>query len=302
MISIGRILFPTDFSDGAEHAFAIADSLAQRYGAELHVLHVIVWASAHLSPSFLYGISAEEQDKLLATARGHTDDKIAGTVPPDRKYLHKVSQVTHISAAEAIVNYADQNDMELVVMGTHGHGAIKRLLLGSTAEKVVRLAPCSVLTVHPDTDVTNYQPRRLLVPVDFSEHSADLLQYATHLASDEGASLDVMHVVPPQTVPTVYFAMEPMPVPYAEIRERAEEHLRVMVRDIVGDSVPSRTLVTLGDPVTEITERAREEGYDLLLVATHGYSGIKRAFLGSVAERIVRTAACPVLVVRGTGG
>src|SRR5690606_25042285 len=128
MISIKRILFPTDFSDGAESAFAIADSLAQKYDAALHVRHAIIWSSAHLSPSFLYGISAEEQDKLLSTARGHTDEKIAGTVPAERKYLHKVSQVTHISAAEAIVNYVDQNDMDLVVMGTHGHGAVKRLL------------------------------------------------------------------------------------------------------------------------------------------------------------------------------
>jgi len=301
MISIKRILFPTDFSDGAESAFAIADSLAQKYDAELHVLHVIIWSSAHLSPSFLYGISAEEQDKLLSTARGHTDEKIAGTVPAERKYLHKVSQVTHISAAEAIVNYVDQNDMDLVVMGTHGHGAVKRLLLGSTADKVVRLAPCPVLTVRPDANVANYRPRRILVPVDFSEHSTHLLEYAAHLAANSGASVDVMHVVPPQTVPTVYYAMDPIPMPYDKIRERSEEYLKKLTDDVIGDTVPTHTVVTLGDPVTEITDRAREEAYDLLVVATHGYSGIKRAFLGSVAERIVRTAPCPVLVVRGTG-
>jgi nucleotide-binding universal stress UspA family protein len=301
MISIKRILFPTDFSDSAERAFAIADSLAQKYDATLHVLHVIVWSSAHLSPAFLYGMSAAEQDQLLANARGHAGEKIAGTVPAERTYPHTVAQVTHISAPEAIVDYVDENKIDLVVMGTHGHGAIKRFFLGSTTDKVVRLAACPVITVHPDADVADYKPRRLLVPVDFSEQSPVLLRHAMHLAEDEGGSLDVIHVVPPQTVPSVYYTMEPLPVPYEEIRLRAEEHLSSLLREIVGDAVPTRSFVTIGDPVTEITERARASGYDLLVVATHGYSGIKRAFLGSVAERVVRSAPCPVLVIKSHG-
>jgi nucleotide-binding universal stress UspA family protein len=301
MISIKRILFPTDFSACAEQAFIVADQMAKRYGAELHVLHVIVWSGADLNPGMLYGLPQSEQERLLENVRGHISERIERAIPENRPYPYKLAEMTDSSSAAAIVSYVDDHDIDLVVMGTHGHHRLKRLLLGSTAERVVRLAKCPVLTVRESSKVEDYAPRRILLPVDFSDQTESLLRHALHVAADENAEIDIVHVVPPQYLPAIYYGADPLPVPYDEIRKRTMAHLKEVIADVIGTSVRTRPFVVVGDPVTEIIEMASKSEYDLLIVSTHGYSGIKHALVGSVAERVVRSASCPVLVTKTFG-
>lgn len=301
MIAIKRILFPTDFSPCAEKAFAVADKLAKRYDAELHVVHVIVWSGADLNPGVLYGLPQTEQERVLANVRGHVRDKIKGAIPEGTSYPYKLTEVTDSSAASAVISYVEDHDIDLVVMGTHGYRRLKRVLLGSTAERVVRLAKCPVLTVRRDAKVDDYEPRRILVPVDFSDQTESLLRHAMFVAADENAVIDVIHVIPPQYLPAIYYGADPLPVPYDQIRRRTMTHLREVLDDVIGDSVKSNPFVAVGDPVTEITEMANKSDYDLMIISTHGYSGVKHALLGSVAERVVRSAPCPVLVTKTFG-
>jgi universal stress protein A len=136
----------------------------------------------------------------------------------------------------------------------------------------------------------------ILVPVDFSEHTAKALAYARAFAGQFAARLMLMHVVEPSVVPDNFGIIPPA---YEEmngaLRKLATERLAALTAD---DSVPAETVVTVGRAAWEIVGRARESGADLIILATHGRSGLKHVFLGSTAEYVVRHAPCPVLTVR----
>ena len=143
-MKLDRILVPTDFSETAQHALDYARDLAQTFGAEVHLLHVVPdpvakgWAgeaTGMVIPDLLRTWEADSAQRLQ-------DIAIEGVT------IERVTAVGHDFVE--ILKYASGNGIDLIVMGTHGRGAVKHMLLGSVAEKVVRKAPCPVLTVrHP---------------------------------------------------------------------------------------------------------------------------------------------------------
>ena len=158
MLTMKQILVPTDFGEPADVALTYGRELASRFGATLHVLHVAdaVFAAPFGAEAYA-AVAPELQHQLEAAARARVNELVIdsdGSGPRTRAAV-----VTSASPALAIVEYAKDNGIELVVMGTHGRGALAHLLLGSVAERVVRLAACPVLTVrhperefvHPDT-------------------------------------------------------------------------------------------------------------------------------------------------------
>ena len=140
-MTLKRILLPTDFSETAAHALGYAREMAERFGAEVHVLYVVPdptpqdWAVGAAAP-----IVSDLLDKWRADAERHLDQVSLGGVDTVRAL-----RVGH--AFMEIVRYATDNAIDMIVMGTHGRGPVRHLLLGSVAEKVVRKAPCPVLTV-----------------------------------------------------------------------------------------------------------------------------------------------------------
>ena len=144
-IKLQDICVAVDFSDTSAAALTYAKALADAFGAKLHLLHVLVnWVpdgDFPVSPQFYVGLeeSARKQLDLLLTAEERT------------KYQAKLSLISGLSEFVEIVRYARDNKIDLLVLGTHGRGAIAHMLMGSVAEKVVRKAPCPVLTVrHPE--------------------------------------------------------------------------------------------------------------------------------------------------------
>jgi len=139
--------------------------------------------------------------------------------------------------------------------------------------------------------------KRILVPVDFSDCSKKALQYALPLAKEHEAALTLLYVVPP-----AYGAGEYGGIDYAQLegsmKEGGEKELTKLVVDEVRQEVPADTLVLVGSPAVEIIEAARSLPADLIVISTHGRTGLKHVFLGSVAERVVQRAPCPVFVVR----
>ncbi len=287
MLSIDRICFPTDFSDGAARAFPQAAFLAHAHDAELLILSV---AGRHLSSYHemrdRHPISEENLAEMLGDRPFDIDDlsikqvQVEGTVVSDR-----------------IVEAARERDIDLIVMGTHGRTGLNRMLMGSVAEEVVRTAPCPVLTTNGgDGDSRSTRVSRILVPIDFSEGARLALAHARELALTYGARIDLFHVVEEVVYPSTY-GIEPAELPTGEVIENVENALADLAREKIGIEhvvVEART----GYAPSAIRAYADETGTDLIVIATHGRSGLDRLLMGSVTETIVRRALQPVFVVK----
>jgi nucleotide-binding universal stress UspA family protein len=141
--------------------------------------------------------------------------------------------------------------------------------------------------------------RRILVPVDFSEHSRDALRYAVDLGSVFDAELVLIHVVESMAYPAdLGYALAPIPQLERELTERGKAELERLARETVGGKLAVRLHVPAGRPFVEIIKAAREFEADLIVIATHGHTGVEHILFGSTAEKVVRKAPCPVLVVR----
>jgi len=290
-MQIRKILFPTDFSECAEYAFEQAAYLADQYGAELHVLHVRETREQEIIPR----INLSE-DEVLEQLQGRiSDDRPAAKDP----HVHLVrTEVKRVSASVGILEYADEHTIDMIVMGTHGRRGISRLLVGSVTEEVVRLATCPVLTVRHNDCQSRGEIQRVLVPIDFSRRSERALQRAADLAQSYRAELVLLHVVEEVALPGVY-GLDPVPVTTPEVIERAQSTLDGLIHQYVS-SVPARAEVVAGHAARDILDFAEQEHIDLIVIATHGRTGIEHLLLGSVAEKVVRLAPCPVCTMRTT--
>jgi nucleotide-binding universal stress UspA family protein len=302
MLRIRKILFPTDFSTCAEQAMGRALHLARRHGAELHLLHVLVLheydplrISAHVSDI------AKLQGLLVENAEAALDEVAARLRSPELRVV--AAQERGISAADPILDYADRQDIDLVVMGTHGRRGARRFLLGSIAERVVKLARCPVLSVRdPGLESTTYHPSRILVPLDFSEHARNAFRHARELAAEEGASIQLLHIVEETPVPYFYGpGTAPRISGRAAIHARAREEMRRLIQSSAGPEAHIEIHVARGSSALDISRFARESRSDLVVIATHGLSSVWQYVMGSVAEAVVRTAPCPVLTVKAFG-
>lgn len=295
MLQLRKILFPTDFSACAESAFAHAVHLAGRFDAELHVLNVALpYEEDPNNPMAHYALRKED----FVT---WTDEASGGVETGHLRMIH--AQMRVVSPAMGIISYADDHDMDLVVMGTHGRHGIDRLFLGSVAEEVVRLSTCPVFTVRQHTDATQTPVeaiRRILVPIDYSPSSTLSLAYARELAATYGARLDLLHVVQDAVLPTAY-GVEATAVAVPEVLDRARQALVDLIDQTPGADVPTTHHVFIGNPAYDIVDFAADVGADLIVIATHGLTGIKRLLLGSITEKVVRRAPCPVFTVKSFG-
>ena len=141
--------------------------------------------------------------------------------------------------------------------------------------------------------------QQILVPIDFSASSRKALHYALSFAQQYRAKLTLVHVVEPPMYPTElgYVPVEIESL-NKSIQATAEEKLRGLAQELIGSELLGQTLVRMGHPYQEVTQVAKELEADLIVISTHGYTGLKHVLLGSTAERIVRHAPCPVLTVR----
>jgi len=141
--------------------------------------------------------------------------------------------------------------------------------------------------------------RRILVPIDFSEHSRKALQYAIPFAEQFKASIDLLYVVEPTIYPADFsFGQVGFPAVEDELRQRGGEELQGLIEREIGGRLPARSAIRTGKAFNEIDQYAADESIDLIIIATHGHSGVEHALFGSTAEKVVRYAPCPVLVVR----
>jgi nucleotide-binding universal stress UspA family protein len=302
-MTLDHILIPTDFSACADHALTHAVDLADRFGARLHLLHVV----NELDPDW-YGITDAQQRavKLRDQIETEARERLQALAPDGeaRDIRTTVSLQLSFDVADSIYEYVAEREIDLVVMGTHGRKGLDRLMLGNVANKIIRHVPCPVMTVREEIPWAGEEEdvafEDILAPIDFSDHSRNALRVAKDLAAPYQARLHLLFVAEKRTVPTFsdtglpgvgVVEMDP------EITKNAENALQQLDENIGGPAVQSAYHVREGNVSQDVVDFAETHGVDLIVMATRGLTGVNRFLMGSNTERIVRVAPCPVLTL-----
>jgi len=281
-----KILFPTDGSKDAELAATTAVALTKLTGSELHVVTV-----AEEYPSY-------DAYRPLAERSRHLARKVLDGQVRKVENLDGAVAQSHLAmgrAGEEVVELAEEIEAGLVVMGSRGHGRMRRALMGSVSDSVVRHAHCPVMVVRWKPVVF---PARILLATDGSKEAELAASITADLSKHTGSELHVVTVALEN--PSVYA--------YYDVRHPAEvEQLRQEAREILDQQVArvleaggseAKPHVSMGVPGEEIVFMAEELGADLVVLGSRGLGGIRRALMGSVSDSVVRNAHCTVLVVR----
>ena len=169
---------------------------------------------------------------------------------------------------------------------------------GEVLLKVTRRDEPLLAAANAARETSPFQIKNILVPVDFSDCSKKALRYAIPLAKEHGAALTLLYVVPTPSYVIGEYGIETYLETQAEMRATgARELARLVVNEIKGE-VPADSCVTIGSASHHIVDVAKTVNADVIVISTHGRTGLKHVLLGSVAEHVIRHAPCPVLVVR----
>jgi len=188
-------------------------------------------------------------------------------------------------------------------MATHGRTGIAHLILGSLAEKVVRESRCPVFTTHRGEKLASTEPfQRILVPVDIAERSVVALTYARGIAEHSKGTVYPLHIVPTEETDLllrdVYQAREGTRANLVVAEKVAGQKLHELAQTHLSGVRSAPIIHVSGDPARTILEVERDVNADLIVMATHGFTGLFHLILGSLTEKMVREAACPVLSLR----
>lgn len=292
---LNRIVVPTDFSETGGVAVDLAGRLAGYYAAELHIVNVVdatVYAYA--------GYPFASLNKELTTGAEEALNKVE--LPEAGKQASVSRYILSGTPAREIVDHANRHEADLIVIGTHGHGAIARFFLGSVADRVVHEAECPVLvTKKPKGEIKHPKAKdkpftRILFPTDFSDTARLALDRAVALTEDMDAELYVLHVVDDSLIST--HVEEERKIILKELREHALKEMHDQLPPELMENFDTIGAVQRGAPAKKIAAYAEERHCDLIVMGTHGRTGIERALIGSIADKVIRGASCPVHLVR----
>jgi len=283
-----NILLATDFSPASDAALPHALVIAAQYGSKLYIAHVISPEYRDLQPS-------ETTATMIQQERGSTEQKLEPLLGAVRQKGISCQPLTGEGVIwDVLLDMIHQNDIDLIILGTHGRRGMSKVVLGSVAEEAFRMAPCPVLTVGPKTSETrskDVQLGHILYPVGFVPDSSNAAAYAVSLAEEYHAKLTYMKV---------FADMVPSPEEKAQIQEP--------VRRWMDDHIPAesdqreRTSFELGfGPTAEaILKFASDRGVDLIVMGVRRMDPVMAAHFDKpdTAYDVVCAAPCPVLTVR----
>jgi nucleotide-binding universal stress UspA family protein len=295
---IHRILLATDGSAYAVRAEEYALFLASAWGAGLDMVSVLEFPPG-MNPE--YPINDVYLGQLRKEADRHLD-RLAERA--SQVGLSARKQIVVGIPSQKITAVARDNGDDLVVLGTHGRTGLQHVLLGSTAERVIRGAPCPVLAVRGRKPGSAQVPdhsspiavRRMLVPIDFSDCSLEALEYAIQVARSLNAAITILHVMEPVAYGLDFTLSHPSEL--EEKRVKLSHRLRDLAAAATGCGLQADEVLRGGLPADSILDHARSQAVDLIVMGTHGRRGISHLVNGSVTEAVLRRADCPVLTVR----
>lgn len=300
-MSLRKMLLATDGSPEAERAAHMAITLSREMEAELHVLCVGQVPSAYI-PAETEILDYEFWKEMREFARDEASQRLQEEVRKIEDAGGKVEK-SHVAVGRPdaeIVRLAEEIGAEMMVVGSRGLGLLRRAVLGSVSNGVVRHAHGSVLVVRGNREDTHL-PGKVLLALDGSKGAKAAERIAVDISAATGSELHILRVLETE-------AYRPYPGPefwegWEEEVERAKRHARGFLddraRQIQGEGVKVGDInLALGDADREIVKVAEGMHADLLVVGSRGLGGVRRALIGSVSDSVVRHAHCPVLVVR----
>lgn len=290
-----RILVPVDFSEASDAALEYAIGLASRLDAQLDLLHAYgVPARAFAS----YGVTLPEE--VGTAVREAASGKLLEAL--QKAQQSGVSADMHIEEAApvaAITSATERLGVDWVVMATRGLSGVKHALLGSVAERILRASRCPVMTVKERRkDSAALRLSRIVIPMDLSPASRHALDLARELAATVGPSeLSLVYAfeMPPAFASIAARGADEV---IAEVTRVARRELDQLVAEISDEGLSVSHRLTQGSPDQVIVDAARREGADLIVMGTHGRTGLAQLVLGSVAQKVVRNSPCPTVTVR----
>lgn len=286
---VERILLSSDGSEFSEGAVREAIRLAKKCSSSLSVMSVL-----DINPEF-DAMAPQIIEKREKDARVHLEAVQA------RVRKEGLDCTTTVLRGEdpykEIVNEAIRNKNTMIVMGRRGRTGLSRLMIGSVTARVIGHAPCNVLVV-PKAGQLEF--KSILVATDGSKYSAAAASEAIGLARRNNSSLTVISVVPSElTTPTdIDFTVNQRELIAEKEMHNAEKSAKDVKEAAQKEGVSARAFVMTGKPSEAVIQLAQEKKADLIVLGSHGRTGVEKLLMGSVAERVIVLASCPVLVVK----
>lgn len=283
-----KILFPTDFSDAAQNAHDYAFELALIYNLELHFIHAIDVTKKYLSMSMMNSgdpsVPGFEPELILKTVeeeKKSASEKLRKLKEnAEEKNITSKVKITTGNMHEDVIEYSKSQEIDIIVMGTHGASGFQEAFIGSNAQKVVRRSPVPVLTIKEIPNEVKFE--HVVFASDFIEDEIiDLLPKVKDITSFLGSGLDVVYI----NTPTHF--------------ERTDVSLKRMMTALEKHDVSFSQCEVFNDFDIEdgIVNYANHRDADLIILITHGFSGLKKLFNDNITEAVVNSAKRPVLSI-----
>ena len=285
MVRIRTILCPVDFFPASLRAAEYAIGLARKYDAKLHLIHIV---SPVLYSDQQYAFNVSEIIENLEKQSAREMKKLESSARDAGLTVHTTIRTGDVR--REIESEIRRKKADILVMGTHGRRGLEKWLLGSVTERMLRRSSIPVLTVRESKKTKKTSPalRRILVTTDFSEGTANALNYALSVARATKAHLTLLHVLEEMRVLT---------------SRKYRTELAKSVQPQLSDLIPADAQnwcdirIEAGTAYWIILKVLQREKIDLLVMNTHGKGMVDRALLGSTSERVARAADCPVLLI-----
>ncbi|MCG8614629.1 MAG: universal stress protein [Desulfobacterales bacterium] len=322
-ISPKHIMCAIDFSGFAQLTMAYGKAMAREFEAKLSLCHIV-------------------QDTVMLSSHAHagfaTDEVTAQRILDAKEAIELLAEEADVSAAplvsmghpaDEITRMAKKHEVDLVIAATHGGSGIKRFLVGSVTDRLVKTLTCPLLVLHspPEAETkADYLPlKRLLVGCDFSEGSGLAFEYGLSLAQEFEAELHLVHVLKPHKHVALgtsdYIKLQEGDYPgwnrtdfihlqenaAGEEYERRQRLLNRLERQL-SNMVPEEsrhwctpvTSLRQGEPYLELLDYAETHQIDMVILGVHGHSILEQFLVGSTTDRVISRASCPVMAVRET--
>ncbi len=287
MITISKILLPIDFSMRSADAADVATAVAEQFHSEITLLHVL--APRFEAPLGIPGRRTDIQD--------FTREEAEERLKEFRRYAWQLLEVHRVlregDPARTIVEYAESERTDLIMMPTHGYGPFRRLLLGSVTAKVLHDTKCPVWTaVHGQEQLVHApaKPRRIACAVGLGPHSSNVLRWASRLSLEFGAQMSIIYVAPVDPRSEEYYAF---PEWRGRVLSRAMDEVTELLQT---EGINGEIHIEVGSIPDAVVERTRNVQADLLVIGRSGNGGVMGR-LPTNTYAIIRDAPCPVLGV-----
>jgi nucleotide-binding universal stress UspA family protein len=307
-----RMLVPLDGSKLAEEVFPYTRELAGRLDLDLVFLNVCNPHETELLPMRQFYV-----DKMAEMVWSQTSEirGITG-MPAGVKTIETIGKVVVGYPAEEILKYAEENNIDIILMATHGSAGVRRWALGSEAYQVLHASKIPVWLVRsgiPEEIVYDKWPHRtILVPLDGSKLAESALPHAEALAKQRGTqAIDILllSIYAPSITPATYLFQTDypptVPLKYSDYvqqeivqaKERCEKYLKDIADQLISKGIRVRNEAIMGETAEEIIKYATKNPFQVIVMASHGRSGIRHLTFGSVAERVLLESNVPIFLV-----